>query len=134
MGVADDGCSDQHKNAGPNDGADSEARKVPGCQGLSEAVGRMLGVGKDLFKRLGSEQRTNHRASVDGITSQGRSDDNIVTVHGLSSIAGRLRSAWNADDMRSVSFAPSRFKEGLEQPAMAVEAIEEKFRVPLDAE
>ncbi len=34
----------------------------------------------------------------------------------------------------SASFAAGRCKEGLEEPAMAMMTIEEKLRVPLDAE
>jgi hypothetical protein len=90
MGVANDGGSNQHKDSGPNDGADSEARQVPGREGFFQPMDRVVGVGKDLFKRLGPEQLGDHRAPIDTDRGQGRLAKTFVMVHIVSSIAGGL--------------------------------------------
>jgi hypothetical protein len=132
MGITDNGGADQHKNACPNDRAYSKAGQIPSRESFFQPVGGMVGVGQDLFNRLRSKQIGDHQGSLGGRwRHRGRPED-IFIVHVLSSIAGRFETLVTV--IESARPASRGFKEGLEQPAMTVVTVEQKFGVPLNAQ
>jgi hypothetical protein len=91
MGIANNGCSDQHENPCPNNGTDPKAGQIPGRQRLFEPVSGVVRIGQDLFDRFGPEEMGDHRASINGDGRRlGRSGtvEDIFMFHVPSSIAG----------------------------------------------
>ena len=127
MGIANNGCSNQHENPCPNNGTDTKAGQIPGRQRLSEPVGGMVGVGQDLFNRFSPEEMGDHRASIHG-GSRRRTVEDIFMVHVPSSIAGGC-----AGYVLALS-ASSSLEKGLEEATMRQVTVEEKFRMPLDTQ
>ncbi len=58
--VSDDRRPDQHKDAGSDDRADAQRRKIPGAQRSFEAILRVVGVGQNALDRFGAEQSAGH--------------------------------------------------------------------------
>ena len=134
MGIADDGGSDQDEDAGADDRADAERGQIPGREGFFQTMIGMICVREDLFNGLGSEESADHRISSGRGDGEERCRVTEFLFHMGSSIAGLFRWSRIARMSRVTVCGAGGAQKGLEQSPMERVPIEEKFRVPLDAE
>jgi hypothetical protein len=126
MGITDDGGADQDEDAGADDRADAERRQIPGRKGLLQPMIRVIRVLENLVDGFRSKEPPDHRPTSIRWDAKRR-----IAKYSARLTNPKLEFFFN---ILLCGPATGGAQKGLEQSPVERMLLEQKFRMPLDAE